>query len=107
MELQIGEYLIPDGCTIKRVGNTIQVYQKKKDRLDVDEYRCKDCIHYTDGHAGLYHWTTMICDAKPKKLSVPMEKRKANHKCFQYYKLYFAAQKYGKPCEMFKLRNKE
>ena len=106
MELQVGEYFIPDGCTIKKIGNTIRVYQKKKDKLDVKDYRCKDCIHYTDGHSGLYYWTTMVCDAKPKVLSSAMEKRRENHKDFQHFKLYFAAQKYGKPCNLFEARKK-
>ena len=103
-ELQIGEYFIPDGCTIKRVGNTIHVYQKKKDKHKVEDYRCKDCKHYTSGHAGLYYWTTMVCDMKPKVLSQAMEKRKALHKDFQYYKLYYTAQKYGMPCNLFEAR---
>lgn len=101
MELQIGEYIIPEGCTIKRVGNIIQVYQKKKDRLEMCDFRCKDCKHYVGGHTGLYYWTTMVCDMKPKTLSHTMEKRKEQHKDFQYYKLYYSAQKYGKPCEHF------
>lgn len=42
MELKIGEYIIPEGCTIKRIGNTIQVYQKKK-QIDTSVLRCRDC----------------------------------------------------------------
>lgn len=43
MELKIGEYTIPDGCTIKRVGNTIKVYAKKQ--VDTSILRCRDCKH--------------------------------------------------------------
>lgn len=103
-ELKIGEYFIPEDCTIKRVGNTIQVYKKKKDRLSIDEPRCKDCVHYVEGHAGLYYWTTKVCDKKPKTLSAEMERRKAKHKDFQYFKLFHAARKYEKPCSMFEKR---
>lgn len=41
MELKIGEYTIPEGCTIKRIGNTIQVYQKKQ--IDPTILRCRQC----------------------------------------------------------------
>ena len=95
-ELKIGEYLIPEGCTFKRVGNTIQVYRKKKDKLKVDEYRCKDCKHYVEGHTGSHFWTTAVCDMKPKK-----------RKCANGHKLFYMAQKYGKPCELFELRKEK
>ena len=99
-ELQIGEYFIPDGCTIRRVGNTIQVYQKKKDKLDIKDYRCKDCVHYVDGHTGLHYWTTKVCNMKPKTLlRLPEE--------FKDFKLYFGAQKYEKPCDKFEARKEE
>lgn len=41
MELKIGEYTIPEGCTIKREGNTVKVYQKKQ--IDTSVSRCRDC----------------------------------------------------------------
>lgn len=96
-ELQIGEYLIPEGCTIRRVGSTIHVYQKKKGKLDIKDNRCKDCEHYVDGHTGLHYWTTKVCEMKPKTLLRLPEK-------FKDFKLYFGAQKYGKPCDMFELK---
>lgn len=43
MELKIGEYIIPDGCTIKRVGNIVKVYAKKQ--VDTSILRCRDCKH--------------------------------------------------------------
>lgn len=43
MELKIGEYTIPDGCTIKRVGNVVKVYAKKQ--VDTSILRCRDCKH--------------------------------------------------------------
>lgn len=43
MELKIGEYTIPEGCTIKRTGNIIQVYKKKQ--VDTSILRCRDCRH--------------------------------------------------------------
>ena len=41
MELKIGEYIIPEGCTIKREGNTVKVYQKKQ--IDPTILRCRQC----------------------------------------------------------------
>lgn len=41
MELKIGEYTIPEGCTIKREGNTVKVYQKKQ--IDPTILRCRQC----------------------------------------------------------------
>ena len=41
MELKIGEYTITEGCTIKREGNTVKVYQKKQ--IDPTILRCRQC----------------------------------------------------------------
>lgn len=35
------------------------------------------------------------------------EKRKALHQRFEHYNLFYMAQKYGKPCDMFELRKEE
>ena len=103
MELQVGEYFIPKDCTIRRIGQTIQVYRKRKDRLDVGEYRCKDCKHYVKGYTNaIYYWTTDVCEMKPK---APSKKQLSNPQLANR-KLYFAAQKYGKPCDNFELRNR-
>lgn len=106
-ELQIGEYIIPDGCTIRRVGNTIQVYQKVKKKLDAGDYRCKDCKHYVDGHTGLHYWITKVCDMKPKTLSRLSERGKALHKDFKDFKLYYYTNGYEKPCDKFEARKEE
>ena len=44
MELKIGEYTIPEGCTIKREGNTVKVYQKKQ--IDPTILRCRQCKYF-------------------------------------------------------------
>lgn len=103
-ELQIGEYFIPEGCTLKRIGNTIQVYRKKVKKLKEGDYRCKDCKHYICGHTCLSHWTTMVCELRPKELSQALERRKALNKRFKDYKLYRAAQAYNMPCELFEVK---
>lgn len=45
MELKVGEYIIPDGCTIKREGNKVKVYAKKQ--VDKSILRCRDCKYCT------------------------------------------------------------
>ena len=105
-ELTIGIYAIPKDCraVVLEGGRQIEIRKKKNMPLEPDEPRCCHCKHYVDGHTGLYHWITKVCDAKPKTLSKAMEKRKANHNGYKDYTLYYAAQRYGKPCEMFELK---
>lgn len=93
MELQIGEYRIPDGCTAKIVGRTIMVYKCQRKTLMPNELRCKDCKHRVLGKSVGY-FDTWVCDLKPKKLKADKVMR------------FHAAPKYGKPCECFEL-NKE
>lgn len=102
-ELPIGVFDIPKDCraVILEGGRQVEIRKKKNLPLEPTEARCCHCKHYVDGHAGLYHWVTKVCNAKPKTLSKAMEKRKAAHKAYKDYTLYYAAQRYGKPCEMF------
>lgn len=87
MELQIGEYAIPDGCTVKVdvVGGTVVVYKRKSKKLSPSEYRCKDCKHRVKGRTfSTTRYETMVCELKPKKEG-----------------LFFGAPLYGLPCEKF------
>ena len=108
-EIQIGIYDIPKDCraVVLEGGRKIEIRKKKNLPLEPTEHRCCHCKHYVDGHTGLYIWLTKVCDAKPKVLSKAMEKRKANHKTYKDYTLYYAAQRYGKPCEMFELKEEK
>lgn len=91
MILQEGEYIIPKGYSIKRVGNTITVYKSKANVIPEGEYRCKDCIHYNTGYSlNSGYYPTMICDMQPKRESKDGRQ------------LYKAAKKYGKICCYFK-----
>lgn len=92
MKLQEGEYLIPDGYSVKQVGRTIQVYKSKRKTLKDGDYRCKDCIHCVEGYSSNSGWyMTKVCEEQPKRMS------KDGKRMF-----YKSAQKYGKPCEHFK-----
>lgn len=94
MYLQEGEYLIPDGYSIKRVGRTIQVYKSKTHLLSENDHRCKDCIHYVDGYSLNSGWfMTKVCDAQIKRESKDGKRM-----------LYHAAKKYGKICYKFEER---
>lgn len=60
MELKIGEYFIPEGCTVKMVGKTIKVYQKKL--RDPSILRCRDCKYCSLRYPSQY-WGGHICKA--------------------------------------------
>ena len=100
-ELSLGTYSVPEGCTAKMVGRTIQVYESKRHSLAQDEVRCKDCQHFTMGHTSLSRYNTSICDAKPKKLSEELERRRRTNPIYRDYKVFYSAQKYDKPCDKF------
>ena len=100
-ELSIGTYSVPEGCTAKMVGKTIQVYEAKRHSLTQEELRCKDCQHFTLGHTHLTSYQTTVCDAKPKKLSDELEWRRRANPMYRDYKVFYSAQKYDKPCEKF------
>lgn len=106
-ELNVGVYIIPEGCTAKRVGNAIQVYQKKKTKLAPTEYRCKDCKHFVEGHTCFSRWSTKVCHMKPKEVTERMERKQERVARYKDYKLFYGAQPYGKPCEMFEARKEE
>lgn len=97
MELEIGDYVIPDGCSIMRSGRTLLVYETKSNKLKEGDYRCKDCIHYIKGYSPNSGWfETTVCRMFPKRMSKDGKRM-----------LYKAAYKYGKPCDSFKMREEE
>ena len=93
MKLKEGEYFIPDGYTVKRVGRTIQVYKPRTKGLIEGDYRCKDCVHYVEGYTSNIRWyKSIVCDVQLK--------REAKDGMM----LYKGAKKYGKPCDNFELK---
>ena len=95
MKLQEGEYMIPDGLSIKKVGRVLQVYRSKANHLSEGEYRCKDCKHYVRGFSSNSAWyETMVCDLLYKRST------KDGRPCYK------AVNKYAKPCDKFVLKEK-
>lgn len=95
MELKEGEYFIPDGYTVKRIGCTIHVYKPKPRGLIEGDYRCKDCVHYVEGYTSNSRWyKSLVCQMQPKKQSK------------DGMVLYKAVSKYGKICDNFRLKEK-
>ena len=95
-ELQEGEYAIPDGYSIKKVGRTLKVYKSKSTKLAEGEYRCKDCKHYVLGYSSNSAWyETRVCELLFKRMT------KEGRPCYK------AVNKYGKPCVNFELKKDE
>lgn len=92
-EITIGEYFIPEGCTVKRVGNTIVVYKKAPRGLPPNEVRCRDCIHFGKGHTIRPWYFTDVCFDKPKKKDGKIE-------------YYFSTTATSKVCEHFVKKEK-
>jgi hypothetical protein len=93
MELKEGKYFIPDGYTVRRVGKILHVYKPKSKGLIEGDYRCKDCVHYVEGYTSNVRWyKSIVCDVQPKREAKDGKM------------LYKAAQKYGKPCDKFELK---
>ena len=96
MKLQEGEYMIPDGLSIKKVGRVLQVYKSKANRLSEDEYRCKDCKHYVSGFSSNSAWyETKVCELLYKRST------KEGRPCYK------AVNKYAKPCDKFVLKEEQ
>ena len=90
MELQIGEYTVPEGLTAKMTGRVIRVYPSKANVLKKNEHRCKDCKHYGRGFCGTWYETN-VCRKKPKGVKKGVQQ-------------YYHAEKYDRICEHFELR---
>ena len=78
--LEIGSYLIPEGCkaTVKDGDVTISI--KKDNRIKEGDWRCKDCIHRKEGKTSINAWSmSWVCELKPKTVRNP---RFANQKLF-------------------------
>ena len=90
--IDIGEYMLPEGVTIKRNGKILRVVACKDNK--VTEYRCRDCEHRQYGYTrkiGLY--MSPVCIKKPK-----------NGKTVNGVQIYFRCDPYGKICDEFKLK---
>lgn len=105
-ELPIGIYTIPGKCraVVLEGGRKVEIRLKKNLPLEPEDHRCCHCKHYKTGHTGFYLWTTTICDKKPKQLSKAMTRRAERNPKYKDMKLFYHTYRYGKPCEMFELK---
>lgn len=99
--LTVGEYIIPDDCRVIATKGKVEVFKRiTTHRLKDGEYRCKDCKHFTKGRTTIRqprdYWG-YVCKLKPKKLKY----------CpYKDLKMYYTAQKYGKICKDFTLKER-
>lgn len=61
--LEAGEYTLPEGYTIERVGSFVTVRPIVK---AITSPRCRDCKHCASGRATANGWTTTVCLLQPK-----------------------------------------
>ncbi len=47
--LEIGSYIIPEGCNATVMGGEVIISIKKDNRIKEGDWRCKDCIHRKGG----------------------------------------------------------
>ena len=88
--LEIGEYRVPDDCTMKIKGKTLRVTKCKDIR--VYEQRCRDCEYMSEGYTRkVATWRSIVCLKKPK-----------NDVTCKGDKMFFSTTPYGHICEHFK-----
>lgn len=86
-KLDYGEYLLPGGCKVERNRDTLVIRESR--RGAVTEPRCRDCKNFKRGYSTTsIRYMGNICEMKPKTT-------------YKDRQIYFAANPYGKPCDMF------
>ena len=92
IELQRGEYAIPDNCRAMVHDNKVYIFEwLPRGRPNKNKYHCRDCAHRKQGKAcfSSYH-KTMVCTQRPKSNAIGTKG------------LYYAANEYGTICSKFK-----
>lgn len=70
--LEIGSYLIPEGCKATVMGGEVIISIKKDNRIKEGDWRCKDCIHRKEGKTSINAWSmSWVCELKPKTVRNP------------------------------------
>lgn len=91
--LEIGSYLIPEGCKATVMGGEVIISIKKDNRIKEGDWRCKDCIHRKEGKTSINAWSmSWVCELKPKTVRNPR---------FANQKLFYCANRNDKACENF------
>lgn len=91
--LEIGSYLITEGCKATVMGGEVIISIKKDNRIKEGDWRCKDCIHRKEGKTSINAWSmSWVCELKPKTVRNPR---------FANQKLFYCANRNDKACENF------
>ena len=89
--LELGEYIIPDGCVVKLAKGRIVVSERVVRGLAPGDYRCRDCVHRILGHCNNSGHSTMVCEKRPKPGGL------------FGFALFYHAPMYQTPCANFEL----
>ena len=90
IELQRGEYAIPDNCRAMVHDNKVYIFERLgRGRKKKKEHHCKDCAHRQKGQTDLFRHT-FICTQRPKYNTRGTKG------------LYYAANESGTICSKFK-----
>ena len=93
--LEIGEYRVPDDCTMKIKGKILRVVKCKDNR--VHEQRCRDCVFFAEGYTRkVATWRSVVCLKKPK-----------NATTCKGDPMYFSVTPYGMICQHFEPKKYE
>ena len=91
--LEIGSYIIPEGCKATVMGGEVIISIKKDNRIKEGDRRCKDCIHRKEGKNTINALSmSWVCELKPKTVRNPR---------FANQKLFYCANRNDKACEKF------
>lgn len=95
--LEIGSYLIPEGCKATVMSGEVIISVKKDNRIKEGDWRCKDCIHRKKGKTSINAWSmSWVCELKPKTVRNPR---------FANQKLFYCAHRNDKACEKFERKD--
>lgn len=96
--LEIGSYIIPEGCKATVMSGEVIISIKKDNRIKEGDWRCKDCIHWKEGKATMNaRRNSWVCELKPKDIRNPK---------FANQKIFYHANRNDKVCENFE-KNEE
>lgn len=90
--IEIGRYVIPEGCVIDVFGKEFIIREKKSQRLDKNDKRCRDCKFNVFGKSEYHN------NGRPKKICI---KHPKNYNNAKGEALYYACNPYHVICDKF------
>ena len=90
--IEIGRYVIPEGCTYEAFGKELIIRRNKRMKLEDSHQRCMDCKYLVEGNANPYKTKikSLVCLKHPK---FPNSDDKKD--------IYYARTKYHIVCSLF------